>query len=260
MERRTEKVKLKMADGQDLDGIYSFIPNKNEAPVVIFAHGFGSTRSGEKADALEVECARRGWDFAAFDFRGHGESNGTMLELRGSRLLEDLDAVTAEVAKRAPGPVFLFGSSLGGWASAWFAARNPGRIAACALVAPAFRFLEFSRLSQQERREWQRTGRLRVQNEFVDVEVDYGLTAEANEYLVETLATELRTPTIIFHGMADDVVPYGLSVEFTARCPISDLELMLFKSGDHRLNREKEKLARMACDFWAARMVTYTAK
>ena len=249
-----EAIELKMADGQVVRGVFSRAGDDQTPPVVIFVHGFGSNRRGEKALALEAECARRGWAFAAFDFRGHGESDGTMLELRGSRLLMDLDAIAAEAAKRAGGPVFLFGSSLGGWASAWFAARNTTRVAACALVAPALRFFEFLRVSQKERDEWRRTGRLRVRNEFVDVEIEYGITSEANEFLFDTLAIEFRAPAILFHGIEDDVVPYEVSVEFIAGAANGDVELMLFKRGDHRLNRERGKMARMACDFFAERM------
>jgi pimeloyl-ACP methyl ester carboxylesterase len=250
-ERKTEKLELKAPDGQILRGVYSWPPGGKPMPVIVFAHGFGSIRGGETSVALEAECGRRGWAFAACDFRGHGESDGTTLELRGGRLIEDLDAITREATGRAGSPVFLFGSSMGGWASAWFAAKHPGRVAACAFVAPAFRFLEWNRLREAERDEWGRTGRLRVRNEFIDVEIEFGLTADARDYSFETLAAEFRAPAIIFHGMADDTVPYTLSLEFAARCESNDIELALFKSGDHRLSREKKRLAVAACDFFS---------
>ncbi len=251
-ERRIEKLYLRAPDGQKLRGVYSWGPGYKQTPVIVFAHGFGSTREGEKSVALEAECARRGWAFAACDFRGHGESDGKILELRGGRLIEDIHAITREAINRGGSPIFLFGSSMGGWTSAWYAANHPGRVAACAFVAPAFRFLEWNRLREEERNQWRRTGRLRVRNEFVDVEIDYGLTADSNDFLFETLAAEYRAPAIIFHGMADEIVPYSLSVEFAALCQVSDIELVLFKSGDHRLNREKERLAIAACEFFTS--------
>src|SRR5262249_21178998 len=111
-ERRTEKLELKAPDGRRLRVVYSWAPGDKPAPVVVFAHGFGSVRGGEKSVALETECARRGWAFAACDFRGHGESDGTMLELRGWRLIEDLDAITRGATNRAGSSPFLFGSGL----------------------------------------------------------------------------------------------------------------------------------------------------
>src|SRR5262245_31841150 len=116
--RDQELIELPAPDGLKLRGIFRPAPPAPEdqaTPVIVFVHGFGSTRGGEKAAAFEAECMRRGWAFAAFDFRGHGESDGTMLELCGSRLLEDLDVITATVGARAGGPLFLAGSSMGGW-------------------------------------------------------------------------------------------------------------------------------------------------
>src|SRR5581483_4458871 len=109
---------------------------------VVYVHGFGSTRAGVKADALEEACARRGWTFASFDFRGHGASTGTLLELRGTLLLEDLEALRDYLVSRGIPRVCLLGSSMGGWAAAWFAMRHPHSLLACALIAPALRFLE----------------------------------------------------------------------------------------------------------------------
>lgn len=253
-ERHIENLALTMPDGQTVRGDLHGAPQDKPAPVVVFAHGFGSVRRGEKALALADECARRGWAFAACDFRGHGESDGTIAELLGSRLLEDLDVITCEAARRAGGPLFLVGSSMGGWAAAWLAARAPERVTACAFIAPAFRFLEFQRLTAAERALWQRTGLHRVRNEFVDVEIGYGLTAEAAQFPFATLTERFHTPAIIFHGMADQVVPYEVSVEFAARCAARQVELVLSKSGDHRLTRDKERLARAACDFFAAQV------
>lgn len=250
-ERRIEKLELKLPDGQTVRGEFHFTPTDEPSPVVVFAHGFGSVRGGEKAAAVAAECARRGWAFAAGDFRGHGESDGQMIELLGSRLLEDLAVITSEASRRAGGKLFLFGSSMGGWASAWFAVRHPERVAACAFVAPAFRFIEFIRLSDAEREAWQRTGHYRFHNEFVNVEIGYGLAAEAGQFQFEMLAEQFRTPSVIFHGTADTIVSHTNSVEFAKRCA-ANIDLKLIEGGDHRLNQQKDELARAACEFFSA--------
>src|SRR5262249_40577965 len=110
---------------------------------VVYVHGFASNSSGEKAKVVEAACARRGWTYAAFDFRGHGQSTGSLLDLRGSALLDDMEVVRSWLASRGVRRLCLYGSSMGGWASAWYATRRPETVVACALVAPAFDFLRF---------------------------------------------------------------------------------------------------------------------
>jgi uncharacterized protein len=225
--------------------------NQTESPAVVFAHGFGSNRGGEKSVALEDECARRGWAYAACDFRGHGDSGGTMLELTGSSLIEDLDAVTLAVMQRITGPLFLVGSSMGAWTSAWLAARAPERVLACALIAPALHFLEWNGLTERDRADWRRTGRLTIRNDFVDTEISYALYAEAEKFTIGMLADRLRQPLIVFHGMRDELIAYTASLEFVARSAAAELELIIIKTGDHRLSLYKTRIARTACDFFA---------
>ncbi|MBY0227753.1 MAG: alpha/beta hydrolase, partial [Gemmataceae bacterium] len=78
---------------------------------VLYVHGFGSEHRGSKAQDLRRACAAAGMGFAAFDFRGHGASSGTMRDLRASGLQADLDAVADHLRAER---LYLFGSSMGG--------------------------------------------------------------------------------------------------------------------------------------------------
>lgn len=105
---------------------------------VLFCNGFRSAMTGgTKARALEDHCARRGWDFCAFDYRGHGRSAGARFE---ECTLTDWIADAARVLDvlRAPGggrrearaspAVVLVGSSMGAWIALHLASRrNHGR-------------------------------------------------------------------------------------------------------------------------------------
>ncbi|MBX9626838.1 MAG: lysophospholipase [Gemmataceae bacterium] len=220
---------------------------------VVWCHGFGSHRGGEKAQAVAEECDRRGWAFLACDFRGHGATGGPMHELRASGLLADLDAIRQFLAERGHTRLGLVGSSMGGFAAAWFAKQNPEAVVGCVLLAPAFGFLQrrWDRLTEAERAEWQRTGRLRVRNDWVDAEVGYGLIEERDRYHVRDLAAGYRTPTLIYHGLADDVVPDVDSLEFLRRVDYPGVELRLLKAGDHRLTAYKDEIAAAAGAFFA---------
>ncbi|MGA1368210.1 MAG: alpha/beta hydrolase [Blastocatellia bacterium] len=237
--------------GARLRGIYCASVEDRPVPVVVFAHGLGSTHWGEKARAYEEACASRGWSFLAVDFRGHGQSDGRISEMRALDWVEDLALMVREARSRAGGPVFLVGSSQGGWAAAWLSILQPETVAACALIAPALKLWAWLALSAAEREAWVQTGRHRIQTEYLDLELPSSLLGEAVDYPFETLLQRFHHPTILFHGMADAVIPASLSLDFAERCASLDLRLCLSKTGDHRLTRERHWLARESCHFFA---------
>jgi pimeloyl-ACP methyl ester carboxylesterase len=247
-----ESVRLTHPAGGWLQGDVWHSGRLGEAAIVL-VHGFGSRRDGEKAQALEAACSRRGWTFAAFDFRGHGDSSGTMLDLRGSGLQADLETIRAYLAERGINRLGLVGSSMGGWASAWFTTRHPEVVPACVLIAPAFHFLDscWTKLNAAQRQAWRETGRLRVRNDWIDVEVGYGLREEYDNFLVERLAEDWSCPALIFHGIKDDVVPYRHTLEFLEQTTFPEIELRLFRDGDHRLSAYKDTIAEAACEFFS---------
>jgi pimeloyl-ACP methyl ester carboxylesterase len=255
MARKNETVRLPLAAGGELEAYVSY----EDEPLdwsVLYVHGFTSTRGGEKADALEAACTSRGWTFASFDFRGHGRSTGTLVEMRGTGLLEDLDAVRDYLASIGVHRLCPVGSSMGGWASAWFTARHPASVPACVLIAPGLNFLRsrWDALSPAEREEWRRTGRLIVRSQWSDAEIGYGVVEEMDMFPPETLARDLARPLLIFHGLGDDVVPLSHSLSFLERAAYPAIELRIYRDGDHRLLAYRTEMAEAACDFFAKRL------
>jgi alpha-beta hydrolase superfamily lysophospholipase len=140
---------------------------------------------------------------------------------------------------------------MGGWAAAWYAVRRPGAVAGLVLIAPALDFphARWQCLSEADRQAWKQSGRHRVQNAWIDVELGYGLVEEMGQFDVETLAVKLARPVAIFHGMRDDIVDFQHSIAFSLRAAQPNLELHLYKSGDHRLVAYREEIAEAACTF-----------
>ncbi len=99
-----------------------------------------------------------------------------------------------------------------------------------------------------------RASTARRRNDWVDAEVGYGLIEERDRYQVRDLAAGYRTSTLIYHGLADDVVPDVDSLEFLRRVDCPDVELRLLKAGDHRLTAHKDEIAAAAGAFFAERI------
>jgi pimeloyl-ACP methyl ester carboxylesterase len=247
--RTHELTEIRLSSGEVLRGdFHSTDPADDRA--IIFIHGFGSVRNGEKAVALEAACARGGLAFAAFDCRGHGQSDGQMRDLRPTRLLEDLAAVRDFLTGHGLRRLGLVGSSMGGFAGAWFAA-GAAEVRACVLIAPAFRFLErrWESLSDLERDYWKKAGVVRYRNEHIDVEVGYGLMEERTLFPPGELAARWTKPALIFHGLRDDTVPVEDSLDFLRQAASPDVELRIFRDRDHRLTASKEEMASEAVRF-----------
>jgi uncharacterized protein len=245
-------VRIELPAGGHLSGIYD-TGATDSAFAVVWVHGFGSHRGGEKSEAIGDECARRGWAFAAFDFRGHGESSGAMHELRASGLVEDLTVVRDWLAERGQTQLGLVGSSMGGFAAAWFAKRNPERVVGCCFIAPGFGFLDrrWDELTIEDRAEWEHTGRYRFTNDWVDAELGFGLVAERDRFRPVQLVAGWSTPSLLFHGLADEVVPHTDSLFFIRHVGYPRVELRLLKDGDHRLTAHKSAITAAAGTFFA---------
>lgn len=239
--------------GEDID-VTIVSPTTSSGTVVIFLHGFMSHQAGEKARFFRDVLVQRGVTFVTFDFRGHGQSSGTMRELTGTRLLEDGHAVVEHMAS-ADRRIVLVGSSMGGWVAAWYAALHPGRIAANMLIAPSLAFGRgfLDHLGPEGAATWARDGAIRFSNEYGSVELGYELIRDMEHYSVTELARRYHTPTLIGQGMRDPIVDYRQTVAFVEQCRGEEMTLALFKDGDHRLTAYKAELAELLLSFLARR-------
>lgn len=210
----------------------------------LYAHGFGSTQSGEKAEFFRARALGEGIPFCSFDFQGHGESGGSMRALTFTRNLEDLGRVHDHLGELGLGAVVLIGSSMGGATALWHAARRPGQVLASLLIAPAVgmgrgleRWAGEARLAR-----WQEEGVIRYTSPSVEADLGWDLIADLRRYDTEVLSTAYRTPTLVLQGMLDDTVDYREVTRFIARSPGGLYRLRLFDDGDHRLTGKMETL------------------
>lgn len=102
------------------------LPDEKKPPCVIASHGLLSSKDSEKYIALGERISKEGIAMLRFDFRGIGESEGSLEEDTVSRRIADLDSALAFI-KSYPGMgirVGLLGSSLGGYISLIGASRK----------------------------------------------------------------------------------------------------------------------------------------
>src|SRR4051794_34230112 len=94
----------------------------------IWLHGFASGATSSKGEFIRGKLGEKGGDLVIPDL-----NEPSFFDLTVSRMLEQVD-----VLAQADEPLVLFGSSLGGFTAATWAATRPGRTAFLVLLAPAF--------------------------------------------------------------------------------------------------------------------------
>lgn len=205
-------------EGCALAAILHLPEGRGRWPCVVASHGMQSSKASEKYQMVGATFSGKGIAVCRFDFRGCGESGGSLAETTIGERVEDVGAVVAALRGRPDldGRVALLGSSMGAYVSLFAASRDRTVRAVAAWATPA------------------------------DLEDLVGNPEEVREYgLGEPCIAELsagrclRAPTnvprvLFLHGGADDVVPVTHAERLYAAAP-EPKSLHVFPGGDHPL-------------------------
>ena len=174
----------------------------------VWLHGFASGPGSSKGQYVKSRLAERGVELAIPDL-----NDRSFFFLTVSRMLAQTDGLTEQAR-----PVVLFGSSLGGFTAATWAATRPLRCAALVLLAPAFDLAPRwqARTSEPDLARWRATGRLAFDHYAYGRKEDLsiGFLDDAMKYDPYPLPD---CPTLVIQGLKDDVVAPELAREFTRR-------------------------------------------
>ncbi len=117
----------------------SWLPAGATRGVLVIHHGLKDHSA--TYDAMATCLAARGYAVYAYDMRGHGDSAGARVRVRGfGDYVDDLKAFVEGVRARQPGaPVFVYGHSMGGQIVTRYLADHPAGVQGGILAAPAVR-------------------------------------------------------------------------------------------------------------------------
>ena len=111
-------------------------PDGPRRAAVALVHGYAE-HSG-RYDHIAATFAEVGVATYAFDLRGHGQSEGRRVYVDDfNRYLDDLGLFLDKVRAHSPGPLFLFGHSMGGLISLAFVLNRHPELQGLLLSAPA---------------------------------------------------------------------------------------------------------------------------
>jgi uncharacterized protein len=195
----------------------------------IYLHGFASGTQSGKATFFRSKLAGEGIELHVPDLVQDGFENTTVSN--------QLRVIHREASDES---AVLIGSSMGGYLAALYAWLHQNNVSRLLLLAPAFWFAQRwpQKLGEEAVAEWERTG----YREFFH----YGLMRPMNvkwDLMADGLrhpgAPDFQQPALIFHGIADDVVPAAFSEEFANGRPNVSLRLL---PSDHQLTDQVETI------------------
>jgi pimeloyl-ACP methyl ester carboxylesterase len=213
---------------------------EGRAPTVVFLPGFGSDMMGEKAMALADWCGAHGQAMLRLDYSGHGASGGAFTDGSIGRWTADARCV---IDNLCAGPLFLVGSSMGGWIALLLARAMPERIAAVIGIAAAPDFTErmWEMLPAEERAIVTAGGVLERPSKYGEpFKLTLGLFEDGRRHFLLNAPIPLECPVRLLHGQQDEDVAWQLSLTIADRLTGSDVQVTLVKDGDHRLSRPQD--------------------
>jgi uncharacterized protein len=197
----------------------------------IYLHGFSSGSGSTKARYIQECFAKIGIELQVPDLNQDDFTHLTM-----SRQI----AQVVDLLPKDGSPVTLIGSSLGGWAAA-IVAQNCPQVERLVLLAPAFDFLNhwLPKIGDRQLSLWESSGYLPIYHHAIKnlLPLHYDFLVDARKYPLAEIDRLL--PTLIIHGINDDVIPISASRAFRTERPW--VELLEWES-DHQLTDGGERI------------------
>lgn len=207
----------------------------------VWLSGFKSDMTGTKVIELETWAKAEGHSFLAFDYSGHGESDGAFEDGTISKWRQDcLEMISAQTS----GDLVLVGSSMGGWMALLSMLALKDRVKGIVLIAPAPDFTEklmWPKFSAQAQSEILEKGMHLRPSDYGDpYPITRALIEDGRNWSLLDDPIKFDGPVRILQGMEDPDVPWKHAERLVTVMTPKDLVFTLIKDGDHRLSRPED--------------------
>ena len=215
---------------------YNQLTGKNSG--IVFLSGFNSDMQGKKALYLEKWAKENNHSFLRFDYSGHGQSSGTIDTTCFSDWYQDAEYL---INKLTQDKQILIGSSMGAWIMLMLAKQIPQKISAIIGLAPAPDFpkiLIWDKMTGNEKRKLIKNKKISIKYEDGSRnDFSYALIKDSLKNLTLSNSIYFNGPVYLYHGMADEAVPYDLSIKIVNTFKgTNDIKLLLERDAGHRLS------------------------
>jgi uncharacterized protein len=219
MPLQSTETSIRTLDGLRLRGTL-VTPDTPAGQAVVLVHGGGVTREeGGFFTRLAAGLAEAGVASLRYDLRGHGESDGRPEESSLAAHLNDIRVTLAQLQEvSGASTINLLGTSFGGGLTAYYAAKQPNRLARLVLLNPQLnykdRYIDQKPHWSEDFLDATKAQELATQgyiNHSPTVKHSRAFLNEVFWIKPNEVLAEITAPTLIVHGTEDTFVPVATS-------------------------------------------------
>lgn len=194
---------------------------------------------------LSKKIQENGYSTIRIDFRGHGESSGIDYEMTISKEIEDVEYVIEFLKDKGFKEIIIFGASFGASIISLVNYSKFKNVKALVLWYGALDNYDVLRndnyLSDRNKEIALRDGFYPSYNKQGKLfRFGIPLFEEINIYKPKESIKDINLPKLFVHGLSDEVVPYGVSIQAHSKCTNSKLELI--ENGSHTFDTDENSL------------------
>ena len=203
------------------------LPSKNIEKIIIYCHGLGSNKS--YASRFYEELLKNNIGIIAFDFPGHGEDRTDFSQFSLALCIQYLEQIIQYSKETYNVPIYLFGSSFGGFVILNKLIQNSMNIEKVILMCPAINFFDILNRKTNIKEDYYNSHEyLPLYNGIKIYPKTYFELKKANNEVKNYNFNDIA----IIQGTDDKTV---LCNEIQAFCLKNNLKLKIIEEGKHEL-------------------------
>ena len=226
-------------------------PDGPSVGTVVAGHCFTCSRHTGVLRRICGDLGAAGFTALRFDFSGNGQSQGMFEASTWSKQIAEMEAAIALMRKEGGQWIGVAGHSLGAAIALLVAQQVPSVAAVCRIAGrvSATRPMHFLTPAQQEA--LSQDGQVAFSSRGRQLTLNRHFFDDAQRYDLEAATRALKTPMLVVHGDADEIIPVSEARLAQAANP-DRVELTIVPGGDHMLARPdlQQQVSRNVVDWF----------
>ena len=225
--------------GEKIAGTFH-LPKRFAGCGVVFGHCFTCSRHTRIIRQICSELAEKDVLALRFDFSGNGQSEGEFSASNYSKQIAEMQTATGVISEKGVHRIGLAGHSMGAVIAVLTAARTKTVKAVCALAGRLSGLNATNFFSKKQLKELEDTGKVSFNSRGRSLQLSTKFFADAKQYNLPETIKSLKTPLMVVHGDADEIIPVQdaylsktYNPEFT--------ELVVISGADHMFSAEMHR-------------------